>query len=140
MVRLPATFRLASFNPGGEAIVSSLTNLWVIDPATEKVASRAAFPASTSSVVASPDGATVLVRSGKVLGAYDTASGMLRWQVRASGMKNGATRCSAATVSTNSRSRPLEIIERDASGSTCNERPAICLLSFTSTCGGICAS
>jgi hypothetical protein len=32
----------------------------------------------------SPDGATVLARSDKVLGAYDTESGMLRWQVRAS--------------------------------------------------------
>ena len=33
----------------------------------------------------SPDGATVLARSVKELGAYDTTSGMLRWQVRASG-------------------------------------------------------
>jgi WD40 repeat protein len=83
-VPLPATFRLASFNPAGEAIVASLTNLWVIDVASDQVASRATFPASTSDVVMSPDGATVLARSDKVLGAYDTESGMLRWQVRAS--------------------------------------------------------
>ena len=65
--------------------MASLTNLWVIDVASDEVASRATFPALTSDVVMSPDGATVLARSGKVLGAYDTASGMLRWQVRASG-------------------------------------------------------
>ena len=75
-------FRLASFNPGGEAIVASLTNLWVIDAASDKVASRATFPEVDFRRRVSPDGATVLARSGKVLGAYDTASGMLRWQVR----------------------------------------------------------
>jgi len=84
-VFLPATFSLASFNPGGEAIVASPTNLWVIDGASDEVASRAAFPESTADVAVSPDGATVLARSSKVLGAYDTASGMLRWQVQASG-------------------------------------------------------
>jgi WD40 repeat protein len=83
-ILLPTAFRVASFNPGGEAIVASLTNLWIIDAASDKVASRATFPASTSDVVMSPDGAAVLARSGKVLGAYDTANGMLRWQVHAS--------------------------------------------------------
>ena len=85
LVSLPATFRVASFNPNGEAIVASRTDLWVIDAASDKVASRATFPASTSDVAISPDGATVLALSGKVLAAYDTASGMLRWQVQASG-------------------------------------------------------
>ena len=84
-VFLPAEFRLASFNPGGEAIVASLTDLWVIDAASDQVASRAAFPESTADVAISPNGATALARSSKVLGAYDTASGTLRWQVPASG-------------------------------------------------------
>lgn len=83
-VFLPANFRLASFNPSGEAIVASLTTLWVID-ASDKVASRVTFPESTSHVAMSPNGATVLARSDKVVGAYDTTSGMLRWQVHASG-------------------------------------------------------
>ena len=81
-VFLHSTLRLAAFNPGGEAIVASLTNLWVVD-ASDKVASRAAFPESTSDVTMSPNGATALARSGKVVGAYDTASGILRWEVRA---------------------------------------------------------
>ena len=84
-VFLPAEFRLASFNPGGEAIVASLTDLWVIDAASDQVASRAAFPKSTADVAISPNGATVLARSSKMLGAYDTASGTLRWQLHASG-------------------------------------------------------
>jgi len=85
VVFLPDHFRLVSFNPGGEAIAASLTNLWVLEAAPDKVTSRATFPESTAGVVFSPDGATVLARSAKVVGAYDTASGMLRWQAEASG-------------------------------------------------------
>ncbi|NJM92654.1 MAG: WD40 repeat domain-containing protein [Rhodospirillaceae bacterium] len=84
-VFLPDTYRLASFNPSGEALVASLTNLWVVDAASDKVTSRATFPESTADVAMSPDGATAVARSRDRLVAYDTASGMPRWQVPASG-------------------------------------------------------
>lgn len=82
-VVLPASFSVASFTPGGEAIAASPTNLWVID--ADKIASRATFPEGTSDVAISPDGAMLLARSSKAVGAYDTATGMLRWQAPASG-------------------------------------------------------
>lgn len=84
-VLLPTGFRQASFNPAGEAIAASLTHLWVIEAESDKVAARATLPESTVAVTISPDGATLLARSGKVLGAYDTATGSLRWQMQASG-------------------------------------------------------
>jgi TIR domain/PQQ-like domain len=84
-VFLPANFRSASFNPSGDAIVTSLTNLWVIDATSDEVHSRVAFPKGASAVTLSPDGATVLALTEKTLTAYDTVDGKVRWQLPLSG-------------------------------------------------------
>jgi hypothetical protein len=88
-VSLPASFRSAAFNPAGEAIVISLTNLWVIDATSDEVRSRVTFPKATSVVTLSPDGATVLALTDKTLDAYDTTHGTVRWQFRLSGEDTG---------------------------------------------------
>ena len=78
---LPASFRSAAFNPAAEAVVISLTNLWVLDASSDEVRSRVEFPKETSAVSLSPDGATVIALTGKALHAYDTTEGKVRWQL-----------------------------------------------------------
>lgn len=88
-VLLPAAFRLAAFNAAGDALLASLTHLWVLDGASDEVASRVLFPKFTSAVALSPDGATALALTDGALIAYDTRDGAVRWQVRPSGEDAG---------------------------------------------------
>ena len=96
-VFLPAEFRLASFNPGGEAIVASLTDLWVIDVASSEVASRATFPASTSDVAISPDERRCSLDPARCWGHTTRRAARFAGSCAQASTKNGATRCSAAT-------------------------------------------
>lgn len=84
-VHLPTNFLSASFNPSGDAIVTALTNLWVLDATSDKVHSRIVFPKETSAVMLSPDGATVVALTDKTVTAHDTVEGKVRWHLPLSG-------------------------------------------------------
>jgi outer membrane protein assembly factor BamB len=88
-ISLRAGVTSANFGRGGEAVVTSLTNLWVVDATSDEVRSRVTFPKETSTVTLGPDGATVLALTDKTLTAYDTADGKVRWELPLSGEAAG---------------------------------------------------